>query len=168
MASVEMQTACQNAKNQHFWHSERSYFPRETCPRIPYFIMQQQFYPTKMQNVPALTWTNLLKSLGIPSNAVNILYNNNVCYFLKLPKFPPPPAVLIFLESVSFAMSAYTDNIRSLLMAIQNIYLICVLLLIQFSSSFLMSLFLSFVLFIFCFFYFFYYFFFLGGGGYHN
>ena len=96
---------------------------------------KKQFYPTKMQNLPALIWTNLLKttwlsSLGIPSNAVIILYNNNVCYFLKLPKFPPP--VLIFLELVSFASSVYTDNIHnSLLMAIQKVYLICVLLLIS-------------------------------------
>ena len=96
---------------------------------------KKQFYPTKMQNLPALIWTNLLKTtwlslLGIPSNAVIILYNNNVCYFLKLPKFPPP--VLIFLELVSFASSVYTDNIHnSLLMAIQKVYLICVLLLIS-------------------------------------
>lgn len=42
------------------------------------------------------------------------------------------PPVLIFLELVSFASSVYTDNIHnSLLMAIQKVYLICVLLLIS-------------------------------------
>ena len=42
--------------------------------------------PSYEQNLLKTTW---LSSLGIPSNAVIILYNNNVCYFLKLPKFPP-------------------------------------------------------------------------------
>ena len=57
------------------------------------------------------------------------------------------PAVLIFLESVSFATSAYTDNIHSLLMAIQKVYLICVLFLI--SVFFILSHSLSFFRFIF-------------------
>lgn len=48
----------------------------------------------------------------------------------EAPKISPP--VLIFLELVSFASSVYTDNIHnSLLMAIQKVYLICVLLLIS-------------------------------------
>lgn len=54
----------------------------------------------------------------------------------EAPKISPP--VLIFLKSVSFASSVYSDNIHnSLLMAIQKVYLICVLLLI--SGFFILS-----------------------------
>ena len=53
MASVIMQTAaCQNAKNQHFWPSESSHFPRKRLPRPPNVHVlhtKKQFYPNKMQ-----------------------------------------------------------------------------------------------------------------------
>ena len=67
-------------------------------------MCKNQFYPTKMQNLRAIILTNQVKttwpsSLGIPSNAVNILY---VCYFLKLPKFNYlAPSRFFFFYNVS-------------------------------------------------------------------
>ena len=59
-----------------------------------------------MQNLHAIILTNQLKaiwpsSLGVPSNAVNILYKNNyICYFLKLPKLLSQ--ICFFLKSNTF------------------------------------------------------------------
>ena len=67
-----------------------------------------------MQNLRAIILTNQVKrtwpsSLGIPSNAVNILY---VCYFLKLPKFNylAPSRFFFFLQR-----QLIPDNFCSLL-----------------------------------------------------
>ena len=67
-------------------------------PLLYYAPKSNLLYSTKMQNLDAIILTNQLKatwlsSLGIPSNAVNILY---VCYFLKLPKFLSPSRFFFF------------------------------------------------------------------------
>ena len=78
------------------------------------------------------TWPS---SLGITSNIVNILYkNNHVCYFFEAPNISL--AVFVFLKADSFAASAYTDNVRSLLMVIRKVCVIYVLLVMWFFSFF--------------------------------
>ena len=109
---------------------------------------QNVILPHQNAKFARIILTNQLKtiwpsSLGIPSNAVNILYKNNyICYFLKLPKFLSRISFLFFFKATkSLSMWAYTDNVRSLLITVQNIYLIYVLLLIFF--LYLFSFFLS-------------------------